>query len=314
MTKGEKASVYQVVTDRLIEAVTKTGVLPWRKPWSPGGGQRNGLSGKVYRGGNQWWLSAIAGAFGYEHGAWLTYNQAAELGGQVRKGEKSAPVTFWKRTEREDSETGTVKRGLILRYYNVFNIAQIDGLNMDRVKLGTTVRPTDPIAEAERIIAEYVRPGNLSGPVFTSQDSDRAFYMPIFDSITVPLLGQFKNAEEYYSTVFHEMGHSTGHKSRLGRFAEDGRTVFGDKTYAAEELVAEMTAALLCQMAGMDVAGTEQNSAAYLKGWLSALADDPKLLVSAAGKAQKAADCILGVTFDAEQPAPAEQPELAIAA
>jgi antirestriction protein ArdC len=218
---------------------------------------------------------------------WLTFNQARERGGMVKKGEKASMVVFWKQYETTDKETGEPTKVPVLRYYNVFNAEQVDGIEIpDAVKF----EPIDfhPIDAAEAIAKGYT-----GGPVVEHDGGQQAFYRPASDTVHLPERTRFASVEEYYSTLFHELSHSSGHSSRLDRKLDTEPKPFGSPDYGKEELVAEMSAAFLCGHAGIQpvVIG---NQAAYIGGWLKQLKLDKKLVVSAAGQAQRAADWIRG--------------------
>lgn len=279
--------VYQIITDRII-AQLEAGTIPWKKPWTVRGMHpQNLVSKKPYRGANVFLLAAQ----GFSSPYWLTFNQAKDLGATVRKGEKSTPVIFWKWLEVEDKETKEKNKVPFLRYYNVFNASQCDGL-----KLPTEPEATrnDPIGTAESIIM-----GMPQAPEIKVGQT-MAYYHPIGDYVGMPDLGTFDSPEKYYATLFHELTHATGAEKRLNRkgiaFDRDG---FGRENYSKEELVAEMGSAFLCGESGI-LQTTEANSAAYLANWLSALKNDRKLIVLAAGQAQKAADYILNRKTEAE--------------
>lgn len=271
----EKKNVYDIITDKIISKLEE-GVIPWRKPWKNGGAAVNWKTQKAYRGVN---------AFLLDPGEYATFNQIKESGGKVKKGAKSEIVTFWKMLEVENKETKEKETVPLLRYYRVFEInTQVEGLNSKR---DTTTYEHDPIEEAEKIVKEYPL-----APQFTFH-SGRAYYQPAQDRINCPPIKDFPVKEEYYSTLFHEMVHSTGHKDRLERSGVARNTItFGDREYSKEELIAEMGATMLCGMAGIDQT-TIDNSASYINSWLSKLKKDNKLIIQAAGKAQKAADWIL---------------------
>lgn len=291
---SERFDAYQAVTDTIIAALEK-GVVPWRQPWTQAGNLPLSLSSKKpYRGVNVL-LLALVGA-SYPSPYWGTYNKIAELGGQVRKGEKSTMVTFWRQILIKDTDENgkpVKKRIPMLRVYRVFNVEQADWPEGSK-KPDPPVKPElvehDPIAAAEAIVAGYPNP-----PVITRMLSDRAFYMPSTDVITVPELSQYQDAGEFYSTLFHEIGHSTGHKSRLARPDLASFSHFGDEKYSKEELVAELTSAFLSAHTGIEA--TLDNSAAYIEHWLGVLRGDHKLVVQAAAQAQKAADHVLGVVY-----------------
>lgn len=285
--------VYSVINDRIMALLDK-GVVPWRQPWRTAGGSAEPVNsrGRKYRGLNRLVLAAVAMLDGYQSNVWLTYRQAEALGGKVRKGEKGTAVIFWKQLEVADPEAEGGKKTIpMLRYYTVFNFDQTDD-----VKLPKALQNTGPVevTEHEAIeAAEAIVAGMPNPPRITEKESDRAFYVPFLDAVTVPLRTQFAQVAEFYSTLFHELGHSTGHESRLNRRgADEVSHQFGSAPYAKEELVAEMTNAFLSAEAGIDPV-TLENSAAYIANWKKALQDDPKVLVQAASAAQKAADFIL---------------------
>ena len=276
-------SVYEIVTDKIIKQL-ESGVAPWRKPWTcqtPA----NLVTQKEYRGLNVFTLATQ----GFASRFWLTFNQAAKLGGRIRKSEKSSPVIFWNVGEEQKTTTQDGKketsRPFLLRYYSVFNFAQTEGIDIPASLLQET-RINDPIATCEQIVANMPNP-----PAF--QQSDKAWYSPSSDVVGMPARGLFHSSEEYYATEFHELAHSTGHAKRLHRENFDNPVSFGSESYSKEELIAEMTAAMLCGIAGIEQK-TLENSAAYLKTWIARLKSDSRLLVSAASQAQKAADFIQG--------------------
>jgi antirestriction protein ArdC len=294
---------FAIITERVI-ALLEQGTIPWQKPWQ-GAEQapQNLVSRKPYRGVNVFLLHAMH----YTSPFWLTFKQAQELGGHVRKGEKACPVVFWKWLDvvGENGEgDGETKRVPFLRYYSVFNVAQCDGIEGHVPAVpGGNARTHKPIEEAERIVANMPKRPEIR------QALDRAFYSPSGDYVGMPSLEHFKSAEDYHSVLFHELTHSTGHESRLARKGVSGTdgewSSFGSAPYAKEELVAEMGAAFLCGQAGI-VERTINNSAAYVASWLARLKDDSKLVVQAAAQAQKAADFILGVTHGEQTSGTAE--------
>lgn len=291
-------TVYEIITEKIV-SMLKDGVVPWRKPWQDSGlSPRNAVSKRPYRGINRFLLAATPHASPY----WLTYRQADGLGGNVRKGEKSTVVVFWKRNQyvKENTETGEdeTRNGIVLRYYRVFNIEQCDLPQAWLDKLPKPeIREHEPVSEAQAIVdAMPQRPEMTTGQA--------ALYRPSTDTVTLPALGTFDKPESFYATAFHELGHSTGHKSRIGRKGVMERNVFGSGDYSREELVAEMTAAFLCAESGVSPAVIE-NQASYIHSWLKVLKDDGKAVVIAAAQAQKAADFILNrkpedCTSDAE--------------
>lgn len=281
-----KKDVYAMVTERIVELLEQ-GVIPWRKPWRPEAGEhRNLVSKKPYRGINVFLL----GALGYDSPFWLTYKQAKQLGGSVKKGEKGATVVFWKWLDKkEEDESGDLKQVKIpmLRYYTVFNLEQTEGIPAEKIPAGEDCAESEvlPIEAAVSLIDSMPqRPAIGHG-------GNRAYYSPSRDRVQLPNMEQFDMVEEYYCAAFHELAHATGHSSRLDRKEVTGCNPFGSEDYSKEELVAEMTAAYLCGVTGIEQ-GTIENSAAYIQGWLKQLKDDRKLVIHAAAAAQKAADFI----------------------
>jgi antirestriction protein ArdC len=275
------SSTYEIVTEAIIKQL-ESGVAPWRKPWRTGM-PVNLVSKKEYRGINIFLLASQ----GYGSRYWLTYRQAQAQGGSVRKGEHGSKVVFWKIDEyrKENSETGETenRKSILLRYYTVFNLEQCEG-----IKSPEPTRIIPPLEQCEQIV------NSMPNPPGFEQDS-RAFYRPSTDTVGVPARSAFDSAEEFYSTLFHELTHSTGHPSRLGREGIMEHNPFGSEDYSKEELVAEMGAAMLCGVAGIQ-SRTLDNSASYLQSWINRLRSDSHLIVSAASQAQKAADYILSRT------------------
>lgn len=273
-------NVYEIVTDRIIKKLEQ-GTIPWRKPWSSRSMAVNWKSQKPYRGVNAFLLDA---------GEYATFNQIQEAGGKIKKGAKSSIVVFYKKLDIKDEETDEEKKIPFLRYYNVWEInTQCEGMESKRE---IVEEEADPIAEAEAIVKGY-----KEGPEVRFAPG-RAYYSPSADYISVPALEDYKVPAEYYSTLFHEMAHSTGHKSRLNREEGMAPTKFGSDPYSREELVAETAAAMLCGVAGIEM-HTLDNSAAYIQSWLKRLKEDSRYIVKAASAAQKAADHILGVKWEA---------------
>ncbi len=297
-----KRDIYQEVTDKIVASL-EAGTVPWRQPWKNVGGElpRNIRTGKKYRGVNVFLLAITAMLEGYGDPRWGTYKAIGEKGGQVRKGEKGTRIIFWKKIEPKDGAPEDERPYMILRDYVVFNAAQCDGIE---------ALPHEPLPEHERnerceeIINGYVSPnvrkirkGEFkAGPRPIREAGNSAFYQPKKDSITLPPLGQFEDADAFYSTAFHELVHSTGHESRLARIEP---ATFGTDPYAKEELVAELGAAMLNAVTGIETRDDE--SASYIDHWLGRLKGDPKLVVQAAAQAQKAADMIVGETFEDEK-------------
>jgi antirestriction protein ArdC len=270
------ASVYEIVTNKIIEKL-ENGTVPWRKPWI-NGGTVNWKTGKSYRGINLWLL---------DEGEYLTFKQANEAGGKIKQGSKSHIVVFWKMLDVQDRDTDKEKKVPLLRYYRVFNIRDVEGLESKRKEL---TFDHDPIEEAEKIVQGYI-----NKPTIT-YERQGAWYKPFFDLLNVPPMKDFENIHEFYSTLFHEMVHSTGHSNRLNREGITELKKFGDEDYSKEELIAEMGASMLAGQTGI-FTETMENSASYIQSWLKNLKNDKTLVVQAAQQAQKACDYILGVSY-----------------
>ena len=278
--------IYEMITDKIIEQLEK-GTVPWRLPWNGyiKGFPQNFTSKKEYRGINIFLLKLAMRSTPY----WVTFKQAADLKGRVKKGEKGFPVVFWKWLESTDKETGEKKQVPLLRYYTVFNLDQCEGIELPEIDQPET-REFSPIEKAEKIIADMP-----NRPIINHNEA-RAYYRPSADMVNMPKKELFLTDAEYYSTMFHELAHSTGHISRLNRESELKNHMFGSADYSKEELIAEMGAAFLCAESSIENE-TIENSAAYIAGWLRKFKDDKKILIQAAGKAQKAADYILNKEF-----------------
>lgn len=288
----KRRDIYQETTDRIIERLDKGDLPPWRIPIVTAEANRfpkNHSTGKDYRGVNVWLLTLTAWAEGYDSARWLTFKQAKELGGQVRKGERGSLVTFWTRYNKKDKETGEETVLPVLKHYVVFNLDQIDGVEPPG-DLAIDPAIFSPIDRAQAILD-----GFAEGPPIHHR-GHRACYYPKLDEIEIAPPERFDPRESYYATLFHECAHSTGHERRLRRGIDTDLAPFGSANYSKEELVAEMASAFLCAVAGISPATIEQ-SASYIHGWSKAFKDDKKLLITAAGQAQKAADHILGVAF-----------------
>jgi antirestriction protein ArdC len=304
-TLPNKPNVYQIVTDRIIASL-KEGVIPWEKPWKAptfagGSFPRNFMTGKPYRGINVFLLWSTR----FSSPLWLTFKQALELGGNVRKGEKGSQIVFYKQLRSrkvkanndalviEDSRKEGDQAAFVLTYYTVFNVEQCEGLTIPTIE-PTPALPADPDETCEALVRAWAgRPTIRTEEV----NEGRAYYRPATDSVHLPARFRFIDTAHYYATLFHELVHSTGHESRLAR--KFGSS-FGDELYSKEELVAETGAAFLCAIAGIATRHTEQNTAAYIQNWISRLEQDNRLIVQAAANAQRAVDLILGHGFECQ--------------
>ncbi len=288
---------YEIITNRIMEKLEQ-GVVPWQRPWritKP----KNLISGKEYRGIN----ILMLGLENYSCSHWATFKQIRKLGGSVNKGTKGTPIVFWNWVPRknrkasstsEDSQQendGELNERMVplLRCYRVFNLKQTSGIEIPVEEKGANIKPIDT---CESITNQMPDP-----PLVTLDGGNRAFYRSLTDSVHLPMPRSFKSAEEYYSTLFHELVHSTGHPKRLNRSGIEEPSRFGSESYSKEELIAEIGSAFLCGQTGIEKQ-TIDNSTSYISGWLKALKDDKKLVIIAAALAQKASDYICDVCSD----------------
>lgn len=302
-----KDTAYEAVTGRILAALD-AGTVPWRMPWRASANGPRNIDGWVYRGINPILCLLSSAEQGFTSPYWMTYKQAKDKGGHVRKGgarehvcngqpcerQHATAIFVWKRIVKqevgEDGEPTTRTFGFY-KQYRVFNLDQTEGVKLPRKVLEERLAaslPSDhePIEAAEQIAARYA-----NGPTVVHAPG-RAFYTPMTDSVSVPAMSDYAADDigEYYSTLFHELGHSTAHESRLNR--DTSGYAFSQHERGREELVAEFTAAFLCAESGIEQ--TLDNSAAYIAGWRSKIKDDPRAVVVAASAAQRAADHILG--------------------
>lgn len=294
----DRVSVQDEVTSRILAAL-EAGTAPWVKPWKSigtGNTPRNATTNRPYSGGNVVILWAAAQANGWTSPLWMTYKQAQELGAQVRKGEKSTPIYYFNKVEVKDKNKPDSDETKLIGYYkffHVFNIAQIEGLPEKFFAPQKKV----VVKQRNKLADEFVK----STKARIIEGQGEAYYAPGSDSISIPTIHSFKVTDAFYSTLFHEMGHWTGAKHRLDRDLS-GR--FGDQKYAAEELVAELTAAFVCAEFGFD---NHVQNVAYIANWIRLLKSDNGAFMKAATLAQKAVDHLRGLAL-------ADEPEVAQAA
>lgn len=275
------------ITQEII-ARLEAGTRPWIKPW-------RGLPvsrplracGTPYRGMNVFWLWMVADMCGYASPFWMTYNQASKLGGQVRKGEKSTIAIFYRsyvrEVEREESGEPGEETRRVLKAYPVFNADQVDGLPT-RFHPAAAIEIVEPEGRKRKLDAFFARI-----PAALRHQGDEAYYEPVADRITMPPSHLFSGFDHYYATLAHELSHWTGHSSRLGR---DLRNRFGSAAYAAEELVAELSSAMLGAELGLPVAHLDSH-ASYIDHWLKLLRDDDRAILTAAARAEEASSLLL---------------------
>ncbi|NVN95464.1 MAG: DUF1738 domain-containing protein [Bacteroidetes bacterium] len=282
ISNNKITDVYTIVTNRVIEHLEK-GVVPWHKTWTEAGLPKNLITGKNYRGINVWLLSTL----NYQQNYFLSFNQVKDLGGSVKKGEKSHEVIFWKWLEKENDETKEKERIPMLKYYRVFNISQCEGIPIEKIPKQIE-RNNNPIEICEKVVNEMpLRPR-------IQHNEQRAYYNRLNDFVNMPKIETFDKSEDYYGALFHELVHSTGHGERLNRKELlESKGMRTDK-YAIEELTAEMGASYLKSHAGIPIEQLE-NNASYIQHWLEHLKNDKKFIVYASSQAQKATDYILNI-------------------
>lgn len=290
--------MYEAVTNRIIERLEQ-GELTWRKTWSSYGLARNYVSGKAYRGINMLLMNFFSP---HSIPYYLTFKQAQDLGGNIKKGAKAQQV-FYFNVLFKDANDKTVTKEVaailgdevkvmkFLKYYNVFNVEDIEGVEfkIDDLQL----LPNEKIARCEQVWNAYPSP-----PQYVEKDRSGAYYHPNEDFINMPPIEQFVSAEAYYATLFHESIHSTGHPHRLNREGVAQFDRFASERYSLEELIAELGSSFLCGLTGIDREPVVENTAAYIQGWLKKLKDDKQFIFKAAAEAQKAVDYIVSDMFE----------------
>lgn len=268
------------ITNSIIASL-ENGVIPWDKPFLSGM-PKNYQSGNNYNGLNAF----VLGMSEFSNPYWLTYNQAKQLGGSIKAGSKGTNIIFWKLNDyAKENDKGEIEIKQIpyIQYSTVFNFEQTSGLKDKR-----ELKPDNqPIAEAQKIIDNMT-----DKPTF--EKGNQPCYIPSLDTIKINGLNDFKTAEGYYSTLFHELAHSTGHEKRLNRQNSQDSRIFGSEDYSKEELIAEFTSAFLCGQCGI-LKDTQRNNTAYIQSWLKALKNDKSQLITAGSQAQKAFNYILNI-------------------
>jgi antirestriction protein ArdC len=290
---------YEIITDRIV-SMLEQGTVPWRKPWSEaagGAGHPTSIRNRPYRGFNVFVLASQ----GYGSPYWLTFKQALELGGNVKKGEHATPVILWKTITAKARPGEQVEPGAkpktfpILVVYRLFNTEQTEGCTWPKA-IAERLAPREVVItpEPERIAACEAIVASMPNPpvIRWGAGNGRAFYTPSTDQISMPRRESFLTSEGVYDTLLHELVHSTGAKSRLDRESVTQSTGFGTHTYGREELIAEMGTAFLAGEAGI-LPATVDNNAAYCASWIKAIREDKRAIIVAAGAAQRAADYIL---------------------
>ena len=280
----KNADVYKKVTEQIIDRM-ESGNFTWKRPWSSIGLPQNYVTKKSYRG-----INAFITSFSqFGSPFWLTMKQANKLKGKVIKGQKATTVVYWKmlKFEKENEKTGKKEEKIVplLRYYNIFNAEQIEGIEFKATK-GNEIGTSETL---NKIFDEMP-----NKPLVKIIASNRACYNPTLDVVTIPMKKAFENTAKFYSTLSHELIHSTGHSSRLNRATVMSGTFFGSHDYSFEELIAEIGASFLCAIGGINDESSEKNSVAYLQSWIKALKNDNKFIFKASTLAQKSVDYIMG--------------------
>ena len=293
---------YELVTDRLIELL-ENGVAPWKRNFKVNRitDPQNFVSKNTYKGINYFLLEGMQFYKGYSSNKWMTFNQAKANGGKVNKGEKGTPVTYFNFLMKDANgkktmdEKQAVEKIPFFKHSYVFNLDQIEGIDEDAEPIASpNDEEIEPIEAAQNIIDNMPNKPSISIDNNKLSARGNPCYSPSRDEVRMPEINSFKDAENYYAVFFHELIHSTGHKSRLDRKGVATSSSFGDEVYSKEELVAEMGAAFLCNESRIDNSEIMENSAAYLQSWIKVLKGDCKLAVQAASAAQKASNYILG--------------------
>jgi antirestriction protein ArdC len=288
ISSSTKVDVYQIVNDRIV-SLLENGTVPWQRPWTDAGVPMNLLSKRPYRGINLWLLLSL----NYERNLFLPWDQIKKVGGSVKKGETGHVVIYWKKPPKnEDVVDGEKEKQVpILRYYKVFNVSQCKDLPANMIEPLVQVEH-NTIAECEAIIACMPQCPAIK------EKENQAYYNIDKDFINMPKRKLFKSVEGYYTTLFHELVHSTGSEKRLNRKTITEMFENGADAYGIEELVAELGSAYLSSFTGILKPAEIKNSAAYINGWLAAIKKDKRFIVQASGQAQKAVDFIMNQSVD----------------
>ena len=299
---NNSVNIYELVTERIIEQM-QNGLIPWRRPWNVAkmtgkDTAINYVTRHAYSPLNQMLLG--------EAGEYLTFKQVTELKGKVKAGAHSRLVVFYKpqvctrekTTTDENGNEKTVKEQFTipyLQYYRVFHLNDTEGIP-SKITATEEVKPEPEqiIQTAEDVVLNYVTREGIK--FINNKPSNSAYYQPSTDTVVLPQKKQFKTIGAYYGTAFHELTHSTLTKNRCDRTENGNATAaFGSQVYSREELVAEIGSAMLCTATGIDNTDIFENSIAYLQSWIKALKNDSKMIVWAAGRAEKAAKYIQGI-------------------
>lgn len=300
-------TVYEIITNQIIEKMEQ-GQIPWVKPWKTSRsfeGMSQMFPAYSYSTGKRYDLINQM-LIGFKAGEYATFLQIKKAGGTVKKGEEASIVCGWivedrNKTDRDGNpildENGKpeTEKAFSLRYYKVFNIlTQCENIkpkhNWEECKTDETDETPVTNDKAEAIISRYIN--STDAPKYEVKESNQAYYSPAEDKVVVPMMKQFKVNDEFYSTAFHELTHSTMKESRCNR-KQEKRVAFGSEEYSKEELVAEIGSCFLTSLSGLSTENSFRNSVAYLQNWLSVLKNDPKMIIQASAQAEKATEYIL---------------------
>lgn len=307
--KKARVDVYQLVTDRVIAGLKEKG-LSWFKSWTDKYGNHlapiNRATGNEYRGVNIFLLNSCAVCNGYESNEWVSFKQAQDLGGSVKKGEKSTETIYWM-ISYKNKETGVfyankkkleeagfserdknIQKFFTPKIWRVFNIEQCDNIQPSRV-----MKKVEEKSENQVIEDAFAVYTNMLKKPELRHGGVGAYYMPNKHLINMPEIDSFVSSDDYYHVLFHEMIHSTGHETILNRKTLVESHGFGSDNYSKEELVAEIGAEFLSSIIGLNPKSDEKNSQAYINGWVKQLTDHPKMVLQASQQSTKAVEYIL---------------------
>jgi len=285
-------SIYQIITDKIISKLEQ-GVVPWQKTWK-NEMPKNFVTNIPYKGIN----TLLLGLQDYQSSYWLSFRQVKDLSGWVKKGKQSTMVVFWKPVvnhKHQELDDATADVSFLLRYYNVFNLEQVELPDEILKKRITTSSTNLKLIPAETIIQGYPKPPAIVHNNFIPNPR----YMPKIDRVELQSISNFNTSDDYYASLYHELVHSTGATERLNRKGITDPIQFGSERYSKEELIAEIGASFLCSMSGVE--NTIDNQASYIQNWLHALNNDSRMVLIAASQAQKACDFILNVSPTKQQ-------------
>jgi len=275
--------IYKIITNKIIEKLEQ-GTVPWQKTWKTSL-PKNFVSDVAYKGINQ----ILLGMQDFESNYWLSFRQVKDLSGWVKKGEQSSMVVFWKPiviNRHQELDEGSADVHFLLRYYNVFNIEQVELPEEIKSKRISETQNFKNIS-AETVINNYPKPP----AIVVNNTIPNPRYLPRIDRVEIQSIANFHSSDSYYSSLYHELVHSTGHQERLDRKGITDKIEFGTETYSKEELIAEIGASFLCSLSGIE--NTIENQASYIENWLQVLQNDKRMVLISASQAQKAVDWIL---------------------